>query len=185
MKKTLLFAISLTFASISFSQQQSVMPPVQWFSFEDALQVNAQRATLGLPTKKIFIDIYTDWCGWCKRMDQTTMSHPVIADMLNKDWIPVKLNAERIDTVIIGDQIFVHENPGTRSPHQLTQALMQGQRGYPSIVLIDETGRPIQVLPGYKTAPQLEMMLSFFSTNAHKTTEWEDFQKTFVGIIRE
>ncbi|MDR1951304.1 MAG: DUF255 domain-containing protein [Bacteroidales bacterium] len=185
MKKTLLFAICLTLSSIGFSQQRSLMPPIQWFSFEDALLLNAERAALGLPTKKIFIDVYTDWCGWCKRMDQTTMQHPIIADMLNTEWIPVKLDAERKDTVIINDQVFVHENPGTRSPHQLTQVLMQGQRGYPSIVLIDETGRPIQVLPGYKTAPQLEMMLRYFSSNAHKTTDWEEFQKMFVGIVRE
>jgi len=186
MKKTLLFAIGLTLFATGFSQQQSLMPPVQWLSFEDALMLNAERAAYGLPTKKIFIDVYTDWCGWCKRMDATTLSHPVIADMLNRDWIPVKLDAERQDTVIINNQVFVQENPGVqRSPHQLAQALLQGQIGYPSLVLIDEMGRPIQVIPGYKTAPQLEMLLNFFSSNAYKTTGWEDFQRIFKGIIRE
>jgi len=186
MKKVLLFALSLTFSTIGFSQHRSLMPPVQWFSFEDALMLNAERAAYGLPTKKIFIDVYTDWCGWCRRMDATTLSHPIIADMLNRDWIPVKLNAERQDTVIINNQVFVQENPGVQqSPHQLAQVLLQGQIGYPSIVLIDETGRPIQVLPGYRTASQLEMLLSFFSSNSYRNTEWEDFQRIFQGLIRE
>jgi thioredoxin-related protein len=162
------------------------MPPVQWFSFEDALTLNAERAAFGLPTKKIFIDVYTDWCGWCRRMEATTYSHPVIADMLNRDWIPVKLNAERTDTVIINGQMFVNENPGApRSSHQLAQALLQGQMGYPSIALIDETGRPIQVLPGYKTPRQLEVLLHFFSSNAYRNTDWEEFQRVFQGLIRE
>jgi thioredoxin-related protein len=119
-------------------------------------------------------------------MDATTLSHPIIADILNSNWIPVKLNAERKDTVIIGEQMFVNENPGaSRSSHQLAQVLLQGQMGYPSIVLIDETGRPIQILPGYKTPVQLEMLLSFFGSDAYKTTELENFQRIFQGLIRE
>ena len=184
MKKTLLFAIGLFFTTFVFSQQQLLLPPVKWYSFEDALTLNAQRAAYGLPTKKIFIDVYTDWCGFCKRMDAITFSHPVIADMLNRDWIPVKLNAERRDTININNQIFVNEHPG-RGPHQLAIVLLKGEMGDPSTVLIDETGRPIQVLQGFKPPTQLEVLLSFFSTNAYRTTEWEEFQKTFRGIIRE
>jgi thioredoxin-related protein len=190
MKKIFIFAICLAFATSGFSQllqqRQSLIQPIQWFSFEDALLLNAERAAYGLPTKKIFIDVYTDWCGFCKRMDVTTFSHPVIADMLNTYWIPVKLNAERTDTITINDQKFVNENPcGRNCPHQLAIVLLNGTMGYPSIVLIDETGRPIQTLPGYKTAPQLEMLLVYFSSNAYRTVEWEEFQNTFQGIIRE
>jgi len=186
MKKATLFAISLMFAISAFSQRQSLIRPIQWYSFEDALILNAERAAYGLPTKKIFIDVYTAWCGFCRRMDQMTYSHPVIADMLNSDWIPVKLNAERTDTVIINDQVFVNENPGApRSSHQLAQVLLQGQMGYPSIVLIDEMGRPIQIIPGFKPPAQLEMLLRYFSTNAYRSVEWEAFQQNFRGIIRE
>jgi thioredoxin-related protein len=185
MKKTLLFTLCLTLSMMGFSQQRSLIPPVRWFSFEDALTLNAERAALGLPTKKIFVDVYTDWCGWCKRMDMNTFSHPVIAEMLNSNWIPVKLNAERRDTVNINGQIFVNESTGPRGAHQLAIVLLDGKMGYPSIALIDEMGRPIQVLPGYKSPQQLEMLLAFFSSNAYRSTEWEEFQKTFRGIIRE
>jgi thioredoxin-related protein len=186
MKKSLLFAISLTFAIMGVSQHRSLIPPVQWYSFEDALMLNAERAAYGLPTKKIFVDVYTDWCGWCKRMDATTFSHPVIAEKLNGNWIPVKIDAERTDTVVINGQMFVNENAtASRSSHQLAQVLLNGQMGYPSYALIDETGRPIQVIQGYQSAPQFEMMLDFFSSNAYRTTDWEEFQKTFKGLIRE
>jgi thioredoxin-related protein len=186
MKKLLLFVMSLAFAASGFSQRQSLIPPIQWFSFENALLLNAERAAYGLPTKKIFVHVYTTWCGPCRQMDINTFTHPVIADMLNTDWIPVKLNAERTDTIIINEQMFVNENPGVpRASHQLAQVILQGQMGYPTLALIDEAGRPIQNIPGYKSAPQLEMLLRFFSSNAYQTTDWEEFQKTFQGIIRE
>ena len=186
MKKALLLLVSLTLATSVFSQQQSLIPPIRWYSFEEALMLNAERAAYGLPTRKMFVDVYTDWCGWCKRMDATTFAHPVIADKLNTNWIPVKVNAERKDSIMINGQWFINENPDRpRSPHQLAVILLNGQMGYPSFALIDETGRPIQVLQGFQQARQLEMILDFFGTNAYRTTEWEEFQKTFRGVVRE
>ncbi len=186
MKKIFFFLATLTLAMSGFSQQKSLIPPVKWYSFEEALQLNSERAAYGLPTKKMFVDVYTDWCGWCKRMDVTTFAHPVIADKLNSDWIAVKINAERKDTVVINGQTFVNENAGRpRGSHQLAQVLLNGQMSYPSYAIIDETGRSIQVVPGYQEARQFEMLLEFFSTNAYLNTSWEDFQKTFQGRIRE
>ena len=184
MKKTLLLFVGFALTVSGVAQNRSLIPPVQWYSFEDALALNAERAAYGLPTKKIFVDVYTDWCGWCKRMDVTTFAHPVIAEMLNIDWIPVKINAERRDTVVINGQPFVNENAG-RGAHQLAIILLNGKMGYPSYALIDETGKPIQVISGYQQAPQFEMLLDFFSSNAYQNTEWEEFQKTFRGLVRE
>jgi len=168
------------------AQTKSLMPPIKWYSFEDALMLNAERMAYGLPAKKIFVDVYTDWCGWCKHMDATTFVHPVIADKLNSDWIPVKINAEQKDTVVINGQIFVNENlTRSRGAHQLAIVLLNGQMSYPSYALIDETGKPIQIIQGYQQAAHFEMMLEFFSSNAHRTASWEDFQKTFKGLIRE
>ena len=158
---------------------------VKWYSFEGALQLNAELAARGLPTKKVFVDIYTDWCGWCKRMDATTFAHPVIAEKLNTDWIAVKINAERKDTVMINGRAFVNENQGVRSTHQLAQILLNGKMSYPSYSLIDETGKPIQVIIGYKEAQQFEILLDFFSSNAYRNMELEEFQKTFKGLIGE
>ena len=186
MKKLFLLTLSLAIAVSCFSQQKSLIPAVQWYSFEDALQLNAERAAYGLQPKKLFVDVYTDWCGWCKRMDATTFAHPVIADKLNSDWIPVKFNAERKDTVIINSQKFVNENSGNaRSSHRLAQILLNGQMSYPSYVLIDETGKTIQIIQGYQQPQPFEMLLDYFSSDAYKTTSWEEFQKTFKGIIRE
>ena len=65
---------------------------VKWLSFEEAQKLAAKTP------KKIFVDVYTDWCGWCKKMDKNTLSDPGIKDYLNKKYYAVKLNA-----VLVGD----------------------------------------------------------------------------------
>ena len=180
MKRVFVFLVFLQISATSVSAQS-----VKWHSFEEALQLNAERAANGLPTKKIFVDVYTDWCGWCKRMDATTFAHPVIAEKLNTDWVAVKLNAERKDTVVINGQAFINENQGTRSAHQLAQILLNGKMSYPSYSLIDEAGKPIQVIAGYQEVKQFEMLLDFFSSNAYLNMSFDDFQKTFKSLIQE
>lgn len=44
--------------------------------------------------KLILIDVYTDWCGWCKVMDEKTYSDPYVAKFMNDNFVCVKLNAE-------------------------------------------------------------------------------------------
>ena len=171
-----------------FAQNNDTSTAVSWYSFEGALMFNKERAEKGLPTKKIFIDVYTDWCGWCKRMDATTFAHPVIVEKLNGEWIPVKFNAERKDTITINGQqfVYVNGNPNSsRGLHQLAHILLNGQMSYPSYALIDETGKPIQNIQGYQNARQFEMLLDFFSSNIYKTTDWQEFQKTYQGLVSE
>jgi len=181
MKKVFVLLVFLLISTTSILAQS-----VQWHSFEEALQLNAKHKMQGLPTKKIFIDVYTDWCGWCKRMDATTFAHPVIVEKLNTDWIAVKLNAERKDTVVVNGQAFVNENQGQpRGSHQLAQVLLNGKMSYPSYSLIDETGKPIQVISGYMEVQKFEMVLEFFSSDAYLDMSFEDFQKTFKGDTQE
>ena len=187
-KKVLMFfMIALFVGNVTLFAQKSdtLLSSIRWYSFENALMLNEERAAQGLPIKKIFVDVYTDWCGWCKHMDATTFAHPVIVKKLNEEWIPVKINAERKDTVIINGQLFVNENPKSpRSPHQLAQILLSGQMSYPSYVLIDERGKVIQPIKGYQPVQQFEMLLDFFNSNAYKTTDWEEFQKTYQGLVK-
>lgn len=44
--------------------------------------------------KPIFLDAYTDWCGWCKVMDKETFSHPKVAAFMNANFVNVKMEME-------------------------------------------------------------------------------------------
>ena len=67
---------------------------VNWMSWEDAIAALEADKKAGRKGKKIFVDIYTDWCGWCKKMDKETFQVPKIAAYLNQHFYPVKFNAE-------------------------------------------------------------------------------------------
>jgi thiol-disulfide isomerase/thioredoxin len=44
--------------------------------------------------KLIFVDAYTDWCSWCKVMDNETFSDPEVAKFMNDKFVPVKYEME-------------------------------------------------------------------------------------------
>src|SRR5690606_27234601 len=110
--------------------------------FEEAVELNAKNP------KKIFIDIYTDWCGWCKVMDQKTFSHPEIAKYLMTHFYPVKLNAEQRGDITFRGHTYKFVPQGARGYHELAYALLQGRMSYPTTVYLDENFDGITPYPG-------------------------------------
>ena len=82
-------------AAFGFSNGLAQETKVKWYTFEEAVELNKKEQ------RKIFIDVYTDWCGWCKKMDANTFSNPVIAKILNEDYYAVKFNAEHTEILIL------------------------------------------------------------------------------------
>src|SRR5204863_6975623 len=79
---------------------------IHWMSFIDAFKHSMTDSV----KKKVFIDVYTEWCGWCKRMDKTSFEDPKVIDYMNTYFYPVKLDAETKDTIRIGDRTFVYRS---------------------------------------------------------------------------
>ncbi len=154
---------------------------IQWMEFSDAIEACKQHP------KKIFIDVYTDWCGWCKRMDKETFSNEVIARYMNEHYYAVKFNAERMDTIAFAGYTFVNtpRTDGRRGTHQLAAALLNGEMSYPSYVVMNEEMKVIQAIHGYQPANDFEPMLHYFAEDAFKTTEWQKFMETFKSEISE
>ena len=159
---------------------------INWLQCEQALEMNQARADQGLPVKKIFVDVYTDWCGWCKRLDATTFANPEIIKYMNEHFIAVKLNAERQDTVVINGQAFVYvPGDGRRGVHQLAVVLLQNHMSYPSCTFLNENGQQLQVIPGYMDAKRFETVLHFFGEDAYKTQDWDTYSANFKGKVTE
>ena len=77
MKKLLI--IACLFLALNLGAQE-----VKWLTFEEAIELNRREP------RKIMIDVYTDWCSWCKVMDKNTFNQAVIANYLNKTYYQVK-----------------------------------------------------------------------------------------------
>lgn len=118
--------------------------------------------------KKIFIDVYTGWCGWCKKMDASTFIDPVIVDYMNNNYYAVKMDGEMKDTIVFNNHTFVNPTPAmNRSTHTLPASLLDYKLSYPTYVILDENLSRIAIYPGYKNAEDLLAILLFFKTNQH------------------
>jgi len=179
MRKALLFIAAFGFLGCSAQSQKPAESAVKWYTFEEAIKLNEKTP------KKIFIDVYTDWCSWCKVMDQKTFSNPEVAAYLNKYYYPVKFNAESSAPITFQGKVFENRSEGRRNPHDLAAALLQGKMSYPSVAYLDEQNQLLTSVPGYRTPSQIEPILVFFAENHYKTTTWEVFMQTFKGKIVE
>ncbi|MDY6800759.1 MAG: DUF255 domain-containing protein [Bacteroidota bacterium] len=175
-KNILRILLTLIFAGIA-GQNFAQKKEVKWHTFEEAVELNQKEQ------RKIFIDIYTDWCGWCKKMDANTFSHPTITKILNEEYYAVKFNAESRDTIVFAGQHLINKGNSARSPHQLAVALLQSKMSYPSTVYMNENIQLLTSVPGYYTPEKLEPILRFFADDAHKTKSFEEFKKNFQSEI--
>ncbi|MCD6660538.1 MAG: DUF255 domain-containing protein [Lentimicrobium sp.] len=179
MKKSLLLAVLFlavtNFISLSLKGQTTAATSkktdgIRWMSFEEAIALNKKKP------KMIFIDFYTDWCGWCKKMDAETFADKEIISYINKKYYAVKFNAEQTEPVIFKDQEFVNPNPGkARSTHKLTLALLKNEKLYPSYVILDKNSDWTYKLKGYKSATDLLPILRYYGDEEYKTLTWGEY----------
>jgi len=146
---------------------------INWVTFEEAVELNKTKP------KKLLIDLYTDWCGWCKKMDRDTYAHPDIIKVINEKYYAVKFNAEQREPVTVDGYTFKYVASGSRGVHELAAALANNKLSYPTTVFMDEEIRIIQPLPGYLNATDMLPILTYIGDDHFKTTAWEDYQKVY------
>lgn len=150
---------------------------IKWHTIEEAFELTKEKP------KKIMIDVYTDWCSWCKVMDTTTFRHPVIANYINKNFYAVKLNAEQKTDIVLDGRSYKYIPSGRRGYNELAALLLNGKLGYPSIVFLDEKANMIQPVQGYIKAKPFDQIIKFIGDDTFKTTTWEVFQASYVSPI--
>lgn len=147
--------------------------PVKWMTFEEAV------AKSKTEKRKIFIDVYTDWCGWCKVMDKKTFHNPAVAKVLNEKFYPVRFNAEQREDVVFQGTTFKFIPYGNRGTHQLAAALLNNQLSYPTVVFLDEEFKMIAPLPGYREAAEFHKIALFIGEDHYKTQKLEEWEAQY------
>ncbi len=164
----ILFVFILVIA-LEYNAFAQEAPTVKWYTIEEV------QALVKQEPRKIFIDMYTDWCGWCKVMDKKTFTDKNIINTLNTDYYAVKFDAEGKKEVNFKGQTFKFVAQGSRGYHELAAVLMQGKLSYPTSVFLDENLNLISPLPGYYPPEKLLPILEFIGKDHYKTTTYEQF----------
>ncbi len=172
-----IFSVFLT-TLISAQTQPKGFEKIKWYTIEEAeaLSKNEKR--------KLFIDVYTTWCGWCKNMEKETFSQPYIAEYINANFYPVKLNAEQRNNIPFKGKNYKFVNNGQRGYNELAAELLKGQMGYPTVVFLDESLNLIQAIPGYHAPAQFEMIMTYFGQDNHKKMPWSKYEKSYIPMKR-
>ena len=169
MKKCLILMLFITIGFNAFSQDAKI----KWYTFQEAIELNKKEP------RKIFIDVYTDWCGWCKKMDANTFRNHKIIKILNERFYAVKFNAEQKQDILFNGKTFKFIANGRRGYHELAAALLNNKLSYPSIAYLNEDNQLLTSVPGYQTPESLEPILMFLSEDAFKTETFQSYKKKF------
>ncbi|WP_236979579.1 thioredoxin family protein [Membranihabitans maritimus] len=143
----------LSISAFTHVNNKSKADSIEWLSFEEAVKENDS------DKKLIFIDVYTDWCGWCKVMDKKTFTDETVKSFMNDNFHNVKLDAEQKEQIQFAGKTFEWVDAGRNGIHQLAYSLLKGQLSYPSFVVLDAEFKRVKILKGYQQPQQLLQQL--------------------------
>ena len=131
--KRLLAAALFTAVLPAFAQG-----PTMWEHDLEAAKARAKREH-----KQIFMDIYTDWCGWCTKMRNDTFPTPEAQAAL-RDFVPLSVCTQLKDGT-----------PTANKPLEKQFAV----EGFPSLYILDENGKTVRSLASYLPSKEFSEFL--------------------------
>ncbi len=143
----LLIGLGATAWKLAPAPQAAAAEEIQWHTWNEGYKLAKEQK------KILLVDMYTSWCSWCKKMDKTTYSDKDVAAMINKYFIAVKLNPEKMATDYVMDSL-------TMDNTQLLSLLTNGQlKGYPSTAFVFPVEKEIVLEAGYLDEDQFTTKL--------------------------
>lgn len=171
MQKVILIAAIGWVCIFSCAQKQSAnsKDKIQWLTLAEA------EAKMKEVKKPILIDVYTDWCGWCKVMDKKTYGKESVAEYIQNTFYPVKLDAETRSTITWQGKEYKYNS--TYQVNDIAIYFLNGQLSYPTTVIIPDDNVGPQAIPGYIEADEFKKLAKYFGDGFYKTVSYDDYQK--------
>lgn len=144
---------------------------VKWLSWSEA----AELASTEKNPKKIFIDVYTDWCGWCKKMDKDTFQDPKVAAYMAENFYMVKLDGEGKEPIEFKGKTYKFVPQGRNGYHEFAATMMQGRLSYPTTIFLDEEMNMLSPVPGYQKPKPFLNIAKYFGDDIYKEKDWKAY----------
>ena len=118
--------------------------------------------------KKVLVEVYAVWCGFCRKMAAETHPTQKVKDAVDDLFYLVRLNAESEKQVVF--------NGETMTEAELAAAF--GVSSFPTTVFVDTNGDPLGYQPGFMDSTTYTELISYVGTDSFKSTSFEDFVQT-------
>ncbi|MBS1744417.1 MAG: thioredoxin fold domain-containing protein [Bacteroidetes bacterium] len=129
--------------------------------------------------KPIVIDVYTDWCGWCKKMDKTTYEDNKLVAYVNEHYYAVRFNAESQEELQFNKKTYSYN--AARRSNALADYLLFGQLEFPTTVFLPTIDAQPAPLAGYMKAKEMEAPLKYFGDGEYKNQTFTEYNKKMKG----
>ena len=118
--------------------------------------------------RPVLVDVYTDWCGWCKRMDRDVYSRPEVQGYLSRKFVAVRLNAESGAAARYEGRAWTSR----------TLAARFGVSSYPTTMFLGANGAHLGSVPGYLPAERFLVLLRYIGDgHMERGVSFEAFER--------
>jgi thioredoxin-related protein len=145
--RTLCLLICLTAPNLAVASPESA---IAWVTFEEAQRLEGQSAP-----RKFFLYFYTQWCGYCRKLEQKTFMDRAVADYINTHFTPVRIDSEKMPKIAARYRIG----------------------GVPDIRFVTGEGEEIARWPGYIEPGQLLPLLKYIHSDSYLKMGFNEFLK--------
>ncbi|MDP2808138.1 MAG: DUF255 domain-containing protein [bacterium] len=131
----------------------------EWLAFDQAMEKAAA------DKKYVVVDFYTDWCKWCKVMDDKTYADPSVVTALKENFVIAKINGESPEKITYRGK--------TMSQSDFTMSMQVS--GFPTTMFLASDGTVIGKIPGYIEAPVFKKILEYLTSGSYKSTSLDQY----------